>query len=349
MSAPFTGFPRSGAQNAAPAGTNILTAASTDARYNFEKIFSGQVMSYFEEASVFLPLHSVITIDHGKSASFAYVGRVGSSYLYPGEEINSKDIRTAEQIISVDSKLASFTFVNDMDEMMNHFGLRDRYATELSGALVRKFDRRVSSTLIRAARCVDSSHTNGWSGTTTDPEDSTKQYGTQLRNGLMATDAQTLIDQILKAAQTFEEKDVVSAARYCALRPAQHYMLVGDRTALNKDWGGSGGLASGTLPEIGGIKLVKSNHIPSTDNQFSDASTTAEVNDYRGDFTGTVGVIFTPDAVGTVRLRGMKLETETSVRYQGTLMVASYVQGHGILNPRCSIELSTAASAVYNP
>jgi hypothetical protein len=227
-------------------------------------------------------------------------------------------------------------------------------ATELGGSLVRKFDNKVAINIIKAARCIDesSSSTIGWKGMTKDADDETRQYGKILTNGLMATDAQTLIENILKAAQNFEEKDVQSAAKYCALKPAQHYMLVGDRTAINKDWGGSGSLAGGDLPEIGGIKLVRSNHLPSTNitakAKFAGTGVTtdlsandAEVGDYTGDFRYTTACVFTPDAVGTVRLRGIKMETEPSVRYQGTLMVASYVQGHGILNPRCAVELAT--------
>lgn len=346
-----TGFPRAGAQNLAYASvpaTNITTS-----RTNFEKIFSGMVMTWFEERSVFLPLHNVMTIDHGKSASFAYLGRVGASYVAPGIELLSKDIRTAEQVISVDSKLAAWVFVNEIDDLMNHFSLRDKYATELAGGLVRAFDRKVAINIIKAARCVDATAagTIGWAGVTTDADDNTKQFGSILTNAAMATDASTLIEKLAACAQTFEEKDVRSAARYAALRPAQFYMLVTDRTALNRDWGGSGGLASGTLPEICGIKLVQSNHIPSTnitakglftDGNGANGSGDAEVGDYTGNFTNTVGAVFTPDAVGTVKLRGMKMEVEPSVRHQGTLMVASYVQGHGILNPRCAIELATS-------
>lgn len=350
---PFTTagpFPRSGGQNFD--GTSAGQAYNiTTTRANFEKIFSGQVMTYFEERSTFLPLHNVQTIDHGKSASFAYLGRAGGGYLMPGEEILSKDIRSAEQILSVDSKLASWVFVNEIDELMNHYKLADKYATELGGYLTRKFDNRVARVLIKAARCVDAgtSATQGWTGYVSGTEDNANQFGAIKTNALMATDAQTLIEQIAASAQTFEEKEVYSAAKYCALRPAQHYMLLTDRTALNRDWGGSGSLANGELPEIAGVKLVKSNHIPNSDlttktlsgGNFDSQVQPAEVGNYEGDFRYTTGIVFTSDAAGTVRLRGMKMETESSVRYQGTLMVASYIQGHGILNPRCAIELAT--------
>lgn len=339
-------FPRPGGQNFD--GTSAgQTYNITTTRTNFEKIFSGQVMTYFEERSVFLPLHNVITIDHGKSASFAYMGRAGGGYLMPGEEILSKDIRSAEQVLSVDSKLASWVFVNDLDELFTHVALRDRYATELSGYLTRKFDSRIARVIIKAARCIDAgtAATQGWTGYVSGTEDSANQFGAIKTNALMATDAATLIEQIAGSAQTLEEKEVYSAAKYCALRPAQHYMLVTDRTAMNKDWGGSGSLASGDLPEIAGIKLVKSNHIPSTNvsakDNFDSSANAAEVGDYTGNFSYTTGVVFTADAAGTVRLRGMKMEIEPSVRFQGTLMVASYLQGHGILNPRCAIELAT--------
>jgi len=49
------------------------------------------------------------------------------------------------------------------------------------------------------------------------------------------------------------------------------------------------------------------------------------------------------EAVGTVKLLDLAMESEYDIRRQGTLMVAKYAMGHGILRPECAIELATGA------
>jgi hypothetical protein len=38
----------------------------------------------------------------------------------------------------------------------------------------------------------------------------------------------------------------------------------------------------------------------------------------------------------------LAMESEYDIRRQGTLMVAKYAMGHGIIRPACAIELKTA-------
>ncbi|MNT98168.1 hypothetical protein D3C72_2406900 [compost metagenome] len=50
--------------------------------------------------------------------------------------------------------------------------------------------------------------------------------------------------------------------------------------------------------------------------------------------------MFTQDTVGALKLQDIQMEAEYSVRWQGTLMVAKYAMGHGVLNPSTSVELA---------
>jgi hypothetical protein len=71
-----------------------------------------------------------------------------------------------------------------------------------------------------------------------------------------------------------------------------------------------------------------------------------ENNTYSGDFTNTVGVAFQKAAIGTVKLNDLTMQMTSGdfeVMYQGTLMVAKYAMGHGILRPECAVELSKSA------
>lgn len=51
-----------------------------------------------------------------------------------------------------------------------------------------------------------------------------------------------------------------------------------------------------------------------------------------------------PSAVGTVKLLDLAVEGEYQINRQGTLIVAKYAMGHGILRPECAIELSKATA-----
>ena len=56
---------------------------------NFLQVFSGEVLTAFETATIFKALHRVRTIDHGKSASFPFSWTVTAPDVNVGWVINS--------------------------------------------------------------------------------------------------------------------------------------------------------------------------------------------------------------------------------------------------------------------
>ncbi len=126
---------------------------------------------------------------------------------------------------------------------------------------------------------------------------------------------------------------------YCALKPDEYNLLVktvqsSGFSPLHRDYGGAGSYAQGTLPEVGGVQLVMSNNVPTTD---------LSARTYHGVNASTVkAIVWTPQAVGTVKLMDLATEAEWDIRRQGTLMVAKYAMGHGVLRAACAVELKTA-------
>jgi hypothetical protein len=49
-----------------------------------------------------------------------------------------------------------------------------------------------------------------------------------------------------------------------------------------------------------------------------------------------------PSAVGTVKLMDLAFETQYDIRRQGTLMVAKYAAGHGVLRPEAAVRVKTS-------
>jgi hypothetical protein len=48
------------------------------------------------------------------------------------------------------------------------------------------------------------------------------------------------------------------------------------------------------------------------------------------------------ECLGTVKLLDLAMEQEYQISRQGTLMVAKYAMGHGVLAPQAAVEIKTA-------
>jgi hypothetical protein len=338
--------------------------AAGDVDALFLKKFSGEILQTFEESNIFKPLHTVRTIESGKSAQFPVTGVASASYHTPGENIAEagsgttylSDIRKAEKVINIDKMLLASTFLANIDDVKNHYDIRSVYANELGKALAVRFDTAISKVFIAAARSAAvitggkvggildvSANAMGDGADSSDDADNTDPTGAELTAALFT------------AAQKLDENDVPSDGRFCVLRPQEYYKLITggagalaiSTSAVNKDVGGLGSIASGSIPQVAGITIYKSNHIPSTDLSAVATGDGAASNDvfgaggtgYNGNFTNTLGVVAHSAAVGTVKLLDLATESEYQIERQGTLFVAKYAMGHGVLRPECAIEL----------
>jgi hypothetical protein len=86
---------------------------------------------------------------------------------------------------------------------------------------------------------------------------------------------------------------------------------------------------------IAGIELVKANNLPTT-------NIVTGPSKYQGDFTNSTMLVTHRSAIGTVKLLNMVTEAAYDIRRQGTLIVAKYALGSGILRPESAAEIKTA-------
>lgn len=299
-------------------------AGATDAL--FLKIFSGETLTAFETATVTRDKHFVRTISQGKSASFPATWKVTAGYHTPGTEIVGQTSNVNERVITIDDLLLGSVFIPNIDEAKNHFDYRSIYSRELGVALATNWDKNILQTGLLAARASATvTGANGGSSLTS--------AGTLYR-----TSATDLVAGHYAAAQALDEKDVPeSSARYSFIKPAQYYLLAQLKDLVNQDWAaGNGNQADAKVLKVAGITLVKSNNLPTS---VVNSGPTA----YQGDFSKTAALIMTPDAVGTCKLMDLQSEMEYDIRRQGTLIVAKYLMGHGILRPECAVELKTTS------
>src|SRR6056300_1894694 len=330
----------------------------------FLKKFSGEILQTFEESNIFKALHTIRTIESGKSAQFPVTGIATANYHTPGENIaeqggsSSKylsDIKKTEKIINIDKMLIASTFLANIDDVKNHYDIRSVYANELGKALAVRFDTALAKVFIAAARSSASltqvNKTGGQLDVANNDFSAPDTPGT-----VAAITGADLVAAFFSAAQKLDENDVPSDGRFCVLRPQEYYKLVTGAdasnsfnllSAVNADIGGQGSIAQGTVPQIAGISIYKSNHIPSTDLSGTSSGDGDSSNDvfgvngvgYNGDFRNSFGIISHSAAVGTVKLLDLATESEYQIERQGTLFVAKYAMGHGILRPECAIEL----------
>jgi len=299
----------------------------------FLKVWAGEVLTAFRKATVFEALHKVRTISSGKTASFPIIGVNSATYHTPGNQIIGTQQKVAEATVNIDDKLISSVFLADIDEAKNHYDVRSQFSAEMGNALAYTFDKNVAAVIAKAARTATHFNTDLPGGTRIKIVASSKAAitGAQLATALFA------------AAQKMDENSLPEGERYCCLAPAEYYKLVQTTDVINRDWGGQGAYADGTVLKVAGIDIIKSNHLPTTNR----SAVTGENNAYDADYTKSVALVWNPGAAGTVKLMDLKMETtggDVHALWQGTFMVASMACGTGILRPDCAIEIHTDVS-----
>lgn len=324
----------------------------------FLKVFAGEVLTTFAENNIMMPLHRVRTITSGKSASFPVTGVASAKYHQAGESVytgapSSGDYLTqfshAERVLYIDDLLISGTFMSSLDEAKNHYDVRSIYSTEIGRELASVADKNLLRTVIGGARATADRF--GGASTTYLGE---SYVGDGAAGGYSGDE---LVDHMFRIAQKMDEKNVPGTDRFCVLNPAHYYLLINEnKDAINRDYGneGNGSVANpGEMISVAGIRVMKSNNLPSVDESSShdalhgDAGVMNDVNGttddgYSGeDYSKTVGVAFHKEAIGTVKLMDLGLETEYSVERQGNLLLAKYAMGHGVLREECCYEMKT--------
>ncbi len=339
----------------------------------FLKVFSGEVLTTFEENNAMMPLHRVRTITSGKTAQFPVTGVASAKYHTPGDSLFGDDnedgnplylsqIKHNERTIAIDGVLTASAFLSDIDEAKNHYEVRSIYSTEIGRQLAYTADKNLIRTVIAGARAgTDRFGTGSQDGTglysgavinmgTTDGGGTEVMTATKVADAAEATGA-TLVSGLFLAAELMDSKNVPDHGRYCLLPPAEYYKLVNEnKDAINRDFNpeGNGSVAAGEILSVAGIRIMKSNHIPSTNEAgtiHDDASINNNVFDpngtagYSANFGETKGIIFQSEGVGTVKLMDLAMESEYFMERLGTLLMAKYAMGHGVLREEACMEL----------
>ncbi|QLF87979.1 putative capsid protein [Pelagibacter phage Hroenn EXVC015P] len=324
--------------NATPASIGRINASGSEDAL-FLKVFAGEVITSFDRASKTQGADSTRSISNGKSATFPVMGRTVAAYHTPGAEIVGSDVNHNEKVITINDLLISSAFLSNLEEAKNHWDVRSSYSTEIGRALAFQKDKHVLQTIGQAALTTTANVTGGDAGTVL--------TNTAIASATAATSANGFIDSLFDAAKTLDDKYVPSEGRICFLKPEMYYKLANATNAVNVDFSGgaNGGVASGRVLQIAGIRLISVPHfVASNVNSGVDqgSATQGGSNPQAVNLTNFEGLVCHPSAVGTVKLMDLATEMEYDIRRQGTLMVAKYAMGHGVLRPESAVGIKDA-------
>ena len=191
--------------NFSPSRLGLVNNTGTGYDDLFLKVWSGEVLSAFRKATIFEPLHTVRTIQSGKSAQFPIIGLATTSYHAVGTQLTGSAIKHAEATINIDDKLVSQVFLADIEEAKNHYDVRSRYTAEMGNALAYRFDQNVAATIAQAARTATDFNTDLAGGTRV------KILKSGTANTAAAVAAVTgadLVTALWTVAQTFDENNI---------------------------------------------------------------------------------------------------------------------------------------------
>jgi hypothetical protein len=314
-------------------------SSPVDNRSLYLDLFGGEIITAFDNATVTLDKHTVKSLSGGaKSYRFPKTWKAEAEYHTPGTELLGNDFTTGELTINVDDILVSHYAIADLDRILSHFDMRSIISGEMGRALAKVFDKNVFRQLILAARDAGSSPFPGGESIT----DASLAASAGVYSGI------DWIDAIRDANIRLYNKDVPEdMPRYLAVTTEVFDAIKyakdsnGQYLILNRDFQAdtAGGISSrGETIKIDGVTVVKSRNIPSTD----ESAATGVYSKYRADFQNTVGVMWCPQAVATVKLMDISMENERDVRRLEDFMVAKMFVGHGTMRPEMAVEFKTA-------
>ena len=323
--------------NASPVSVGRVNAGGSEDAL-FLKVFAGEVLTSFERASKTEGADMVRSISSGKSATFPVMGRVGASYHTAGAEITGSDVNHNEKVITINDLLISSVFLSNIEEAKNHWDVRSAYSQEIGRALAFTKDKHILQTIGQASLASANVGDSGYAAGAT-------ITNTGIASATDATAANAMIDALFGAAKQLDANYVPSEGRKCFMRLEEYYKLANATNAINVDFSGRGSIPEGKVVKIAGIELVPVAHfVDSNVNSGVDqgSATAGGSNPQAVNLTNYVALVSHPSAVGTVKLMDLGVEKEYDIRRQGTLMVAKYAMGHGVLRPEAAVGIKEA-------
>jgi hypothetical protein len=327
-----------------------------DSRALFLKVFSGEVLTAFHQTNHALALTRVRSIRSGKSAQFPVLGTTLATYHTPGQLIKADQLPSVERTVTIDDVALSAIFVADIDDAISHFDVRSQYSAEAGQTLADMIDRNIFRMVSQASFITDKDSATA-AGLSVPSRGQKYTANIELAAAGDEDDGSKVVNAIFKARTQFR-KASITGELVCVLPPEQYEALVNVQdtnkvTWMNKDVGGVGSAAMGTVPYVAGVRIIESVNVPQDD------ETVALLNDpepladgtvgsgnaakYRGDYSRVIGLIFQKDCVATTKLMDVSTKWVNEDLRLGSTVLTTQAVGHDILRFECAVSILKAA------
>jgi len=271
------------------------------------KLYTGEVLKAFTRKNIGLELVSTRTISGGKSAQWIVTGQSDDANVAahtPGDEISTQVLANDEVTITVDTRYYYSHFVDELDEKLAQYEIRGELAKQAGEALAVKIDKQIFAgidgmrtyTPLPGQQAASAVEATGYAAATT------------------AEDKGNALVEAYFACQTaFKQKDV-TAEPVAVVSPEDYYNMVQSTRGVNQDYtNGNGGIDSGNISMIAGMRTAWTNHLPDTENLLA--------------------LVFTKDVYGVVKAMDITSEANYIPERLGWLLTSYYALGMGPLNP----------------
>lgn len=289
---------------------------------NALEVYYGQVLTAFERKNVFLDLVTVKTIQSGSSVSIPVIGQGSETDIkthVPGTDLTMASIPVKERVINIDALEYFAMAVDKFEEKILHFETRGELAKQAGEALSVKIDKKVATTILLA------SQTSGTIGGSIVQADGTEVNNDTIDSGATPkAKGNALIEAVFTLSAEMEKKNV-TGEKMLVVSPTE-YSYLAQSDGVNKEitYGNNGGIDKGTIMEVAGIKILKSNHLP-----------TIPV-DVAGTNKKLKGLLFTSECIGVVKMMDLTSESNYLPLQLATLLTTYYSYGMGVLKPACA-------------
>lgn len=310
-----------------------------DLNANFRDIWLSEVLKAYHIQCVSLGRKLKKTITGGKSEIFPCSGLATAAYHTKGAEVLGSNAVVGQRQISVDGILYSDSFFDEEDLAKVNWDAMGIFTAEQGLKLAAIEDANTIRTMILGARAASL-----LPGTT--------PGGYRYIDANLGTTASGVVAFLESASVTLDNNGIPDAGRFAYMSPGLLSLLRQDpnHQVMNQLWGGKGSVATGSVPEVAGIELVKTARAFQKDVSTAaaitasyNAAAVAEIAPaYMADFSKAVAVVGTMVSVGQCELIGLRTFVEYQQRRFGHLAVTSCDYGLGYLRPEATVEGATA-------
>lgn len=300
--------------NAQSLGSNN---GGVDRKEIFLKVFIGEVVTAFETSNIGMNLIKIKTLNSGKSAQFIATGSFSHTDVSdhtPGDLINTTNMLQQEVTIDINDRHYISNFYDKFEEKLQTTDLRSEISKQMGLSISAKTDIRIFTELETAFNTATGLAGRSGGSTITN---------TVIASGATAKDkGNAIIDAMFEANTALNLRDV-TGERYFVTTFTNYANLVQSDIGVNKDFtNGNGGIDSGIVGEIAGVKILATNNLPTT--------------------LGLEGIMFTEAAVAMVKFMDLKTEANYDFNRLGDIVTSQMAYGMGVLDPSCAVGVLSA-------